>query len=219
MARRWLLIAIVVPALAAGGCGSSKKKASSTQQVAAPTIPLAKQVLSPSELPRVVRSDGVRSSRSAQILVRGLDPLFEPKILARRFKAAGFQSAVVEGMAGRGKLATKTGGNSAVVRLGSASGAAAQVAFMHGRSLSPCPDVKICDVFWKPFSVPGIPGAEGTVRYRKVKTANGPAFSQYYIFFSVGPNAYGEFVGGPYGTVSEKQFLRGATSLYNRLHS
>jgi hypothetical protein len=65
--------------------------------------------------------------------------------------------------------------------------------------------------------VPGIPDAQGSVRYRKVKTANGPAFRQYYIFFSVGPNAYGEFVGGPYGIVSQTQFVRGAAALYNRL--
>jgi hypothetical protein len=217
MARRLLLIAIVITALAAGGCGSSKKSTSSTSQVSAPTIPLAKQVLAPSELPRVVHSAGVRSSRSPEIMVRGLDPLFQPSVLARRFAAAGFKNAAVEGIPGRGKLATTTGGFSAVVRLGSAAGAAAQVKFMHARSLSPCPEVNICDVFWKPFAVQGIPGAQGSVRYRKVKTANGPAFRQYYIFFSVGPNAYGELVGGPYGTVSKAQFVRGTTELYNRL--
>src|SRR5207247_7846971 len=68
-----------------------------------------------------------------------------------------------EGIQGRGKLANTTGGSSAVVRLGSASGAAAQVKFMHTRSLSPCPEVNICDVFWKPFPVPGIPSAQGSV--------------------------------------------------------
>jgi len=219
MARRLLLTAIVATALAAAGCGSSKKSATSTQQVSAPTIPLAKQVLARAELPTNVRSAGVRGSRSSFILVRGLDPLFQPKILARRFVAAGFKNAFVEGIQGRGKLAKTTGGVSAVVKLGSAAGAAAQVTFLHGRSLSPCPDVKICDVFWKPFSVPGIPGAQGTVRFRKVKTANGPAFQQFYIFFSVGPNAYGENVGGPYGTVSEAQFIRGTTALYDRLRA
>ena len=144
--------------------------------------------------------------------------MFQPSVLARRFAAAGFKKATVEGIQGRGKLAPTTGGSSAVVRLGSASGDAAQVKFMHTRGLSPCPEVNICDVFWKPFPVPGIPSAPGSVRYRKVKTAHGPAFRQYYIFFSVGPNAYGEFVGGPYGIVSQAQFVRGTTELYNRLH-
>jgi hypothetical protein len=138
-----------------------------------------------------------------EILVRGLDPQFEPSVLARRFAAA----------------VKTTDGTSAVVILGSAKGAAAQVKFMHARSLAPCPEVNICDVFWKPLAVPGIPDAQGSVRYRKVKTANGLAFRIYYIFFSIGPNAYGEFVGGPYGTVSEKQFVRGTAALYNRLHS
>ena len=217
MARRLLLLGMVTAALAVAGCGGGKKHASSTAPVAAPTIPLAKQVLSPSELPRVVRSAGVRSSRSPAILVRGLDPLFQPKILARRFAAAGFRTATVEGVQGRGKLADTTGGASAVIKLGSVAGAAAQVTFMHARSLSRCPEVNICDVFWKSFTVRGVPGAKGSVRYRKVKTANGPAFRQYYIFFSVGPDAYGEFVGGPYGTVSEAEFIRGTTSLYDRL--
>jgi hypothetical protein len=217
MVRLLLLLGIVVTVLVAAGCGSSKKSTSSTQQVAAPTIPLAKQVLAPSELPSVVRTAGVRPGRSPQILVRGLDPLFEPKILARRFAAAGFRGATVEGFRGRGKLANTTGGYSAVVKLASAPGAAAQVTFLHARSLSRCPQVNICDVFWKPFAVPGIPRAQGSVRYRKVKTANGPAFRQFYVFFSVGPNAYGEFVGGPYGTVSKAQFVRGTTSLYKRL--
>jgi hypothetical protein len=217
MAHRLLLLGMVAAALAVAGCGGGKKHVASTAPVAAPTIPLAKQVLSPSELPRVVRSAGVRSSRSPEILVRGLDPLFEPKILARRFTAAGFRTAAVEGIRGRGKLANTTGGASAVVRLGSAAGAASQVTFMHERSLSRCPQVNICDVFWKPFAVSGIPGAKGSVRYRKVKTTSGPAFREYYIFFSVGPNAYGEFVGGPYGTVSKPDFIRGTTSLYNRL--
>jgi hypothetical protein len=217
MARQVLMVGIVATALAAGGCGSSKKTNSLTAHVSAPAIPLVKQVLSPTELPSVVQSAGVRSSRSPEILVQGLDPQFEPSVLARRFAAAGFRSAAVEGMQGRGKLVKTTGGTSAVVSLGSATGAAAQVKFMHARSLSPCPEVNICDVFWKPLAVPGIPGAQGSVRYRKVKTANGPAFRIYYIFFSIGPNAYGEFVGGPYGTVSEKQFLRGTTALYDRL--
>jgi hypothetical protein len=217
MARRLLLTVIVITALATGGCGSSKKSTSSASHVSAPTIALAKQVLAPSELPSVVQSAGVRSSRSPEILVRGLDPLFQPSVLARRFAAAGFKNATVEGIQGRGKLAKTAGGSSAVVRLGSADGAASQVKFMHTRSLSPCPEVNICDVFWKPFAVPGIPGAQGSVRYRKVKTANGPAFREYYIFFSVGPNAYGELVGGPYGTVSKAQFVRGTTELYNRL--
>jgi hypothetical protein len=217
MAHRLLLLGIVATALAAGGCGSSKKNVSSTQHVSAPTIPLAKQVLAPSELPTVVRTAGVRPGRSPQILVRGLDPLFKPRILARRFAAAGFRNATVEGFRGRGNLANTTGGYSAVITFGSAAGAAAQVAFLHARSLSRCPEVNICDVFWKPFAVTGIPGAQGSVRYRKVKTANGPAFRQFYIFFSVGPNGYGEFVGGPYGTVSKAQFVRGTTSLYDRL--
>jgi hypothetical protein len=77
--------------------------------------------------------------------------------------------------------------------------------------------VKICDVFWKPFTVPGIPGAAGSVRWRKVKTRNGPGFQQYYIFFSLGPNDYGEAIGGPYGAISQQQFVRGVDSLYNRL--
>jgi hypothetical protein len=217
MARRLIMTAIVTTALAAGGCGTSKKSTSSTSHVSAPTIPPAKQVLAPSELPSVVESAGVRSSRSPEILVRGLDPLFEPSVLARRFAAAGFKTATVEGIQGRGKLAKTTGGFSAMVGLGSSAGAAAQVKFMHSRTLAPCPEVNICDVFWKPFAVPGIPDAQGSVRYRKAKTTNGPAFRQYYIFFSVGPNAYGEFVGGPYGTVKEKQFVRGTTALYDRL--
>ena len=221
MPRHVVLTAIVVTALAAAGCGSNKHAASTrrvtTPQVAAPMLPLTKQVLAPSELPRVVHSAGVRSSRTAQILVRGIDPLFEPKVLARRFVAAGFRAAAVEGIAGRGKLARTTGGFSAVLRLGSAAGAADQVKFLHARSLSRCPEVKICDVFWKPFTVSGIPGAEGSVRWRKVKTRNGPAFQQYYVFFSLGPNDYGEAIGGPYGTVSQQQFVRGVTALYNRL--
>jgi len=75
----------------------------------------------------------------------------------------------------------------------------------------------ISAVFWKSFSVPGIPGAAGSVRWRKVKTKNGPAFRQYFVFFSLGPNGYGETVGGPYGTVSQQQFVRGVTALYHRL--
>jgi hypothetical protein len=217
MARQVLMVGIVATALAASGCSSSKKTTSLTAHVSAPAIPLVRQVLSPTELPSVVQSAGVRSSRSPEILVRGLDPQFEPSVLARRFAAAGFRSAAVEGMQGRGKLVKTTGGTSAVVSLGSATGAAAQVKFMHARSLSPCPEVNICDVFWNPLAVPGIPGAQGSVRYRKVKTANGPAFRINYIFFSIGPNAHGEFVGGPYGTVSEEQFLRGTTALYDRL--
>jgi hypothetical protein len=221
MARRLLMLGIAVTALAVAGCGSSKKVASTrsvtTPQVAAPMLPLTKQVLSRSELPQVVRSAGVRSSRRPQILVRGLDPLFQPKVLARRFAAAGFQSAVVEGLPGRGKLARTTGGFSAVVRLGSAAGAADQVKFLHARSLSRCPQVSICDVFWKSFPVTAIPGAAGSVRWRKVKTSNGPSFREYYIFFSLGPNAYGETIGGPYGKVSQDQFVRGVTALYNRL--
>jgi hypothetical protein len=86
MTRRLLLTAIVTTALAAAGCGSSKKS-TSTSNVSAPTIPLAKQVLLASELPRVVRSAGVRSSRSPEILIRGVDPLFQPSVLARRFAA------------------------------------------------------------------------------------------------------------------------------------
>jgi len=221
MARRLLIVGIAMTALAVAGCGSSKKAAStrsvSTPQVSAPMLPLTKQVLAASELPQVVRSAGVRPSRTAQILLRGLDPLFQPKVLARRFRAAGFRSAALEGITGRGKLARTTGGFSAVVRLGSAAGAADQVKFLHARSLSRCPDVHICDVFWKSFSVPGIPGAAGSVRWRKVKTKNGPAFRQYFVFFSLGPNGYGETVGGPYGTVSQQQFVRGVTALYHRL--
>jgi len=221
MARRLLMLVIATTALAVAGCGSSKKVASTrsvaTPQVSAPAIPLGKQVLARTELPQVVRSAGVRPSRSEQILVRGLDPLFQPKVLARRLRAAGFRSAEVEGIAGRGKLAKTTGGFSAVVRLGSAAGAADEVKFLHARTLSRCPEVNICDVFWKPFAVPGIPGAEGSIRWRKAKTKNGPAFRQYFIFFSVGPNGYGETVGGPYGTVSQAQFVRGVTALYNRL--
>jgi hypothetical protein len=168
-------------------------------------------------MPQMVRPDGVRPSRSALILVRGLDPLFQPKVLARRLGTAGFRSAAVEGIAGRGNLAMSTGGFSAVVRLGSAAGAADQVKFLHARSLSRCPEVNICDVFWKPFAVPGIPGAEGTVRWRKANTRNGPAFQQYYVFFSIGPNDYGEMIGAPYGTLGQQQFVRGVTALYNRL--
>jgi hypothetical protein len=221
MARHVVFTAIVVAALAAAGCGSKKHAASTRQvttpQVAAPMLPLTKQVLAASELPNVVRSAGVRPSRSAQILVRGLDPLFQPKVLARRLTAAGFRAAAVEGMPGRGKLAKTTGGFSAVVRLGSAAAAADQVKFLHARSLSRCPEVSICDVFWKPFTVTDIPGAAGSVRWRKVKTRNGPAFRQYFIFFSIGPNDYAETVGGPYRTVSQQQFVRGVTALYNRL--
>ena len=221
MARRVALTAIVVTALAAAGCGSKNHAASTrevtTPQVAAPMLPLTKQVLAASELPAGVRPAGVRPSRTAQILLRGLDPLFQPKVLARRFAAAGFRAAALEGIAGRGKLAKTTGGFSAVVRLGSAAGAADQVKFLHARSLSRCPEVKICDVFWKPFQVSGIPGAAGSVRWRKVKTRNGPAFQQYYIFFSLGPNDYGEAIGGPYGRLSQQQFVRGVNSLYKRL--
>jgi hypothetical protein len=221
MARGLFMVGIAVTALAVAGCGSSKKAATTrsvtTPQVSAPMLPLTKQVLARSELPPIVRPDGVRPSRSALILVRGLDPLFEPKVLARRLRAAGFRAAAVEGIAGRGKLAKTTGGFSAVVRLGSAAAATDEVKFLQARSLSRCPEVNICDVFWKPFSVPGIPGAAGTVRWRKVKTTNGPAFRQYYIFFSLGPNGYAELVGGPYGTVSQQQFIHGVTAFYNRL--
>jgi hypothetical protein len=221
MAPRLLMLVIATTALAVAGCGSSKKVASTrsvtTPQVSAPMLPLTKQVLARSELPQIVRPAGDRSSTTAQILVRGIDPLFQPKVLARRFRAAGFRAAAVEGIAGRGKLARTTGGFSAVVRLGSAAGAADQVKFLHARSLSRCPQVNICDVFWKSFSVPGIPGAAGSVRWRKVKTANGPAFRQYFVFFSLGPNGYGETIGGPYGTVNQQQFVRGVTALYNRL--
>jgi len=221
MARQLLIIGIATTALAVAGCGSSKKVASTrsvtTPQASAPMLPLTKQVLARSELPRIVRSAGVRPSRSAQILLRGLDPLFQPKVLARRFRAAGFRSAAVEGIAGRGRLAKTTGGFSAVVRLGSAAAAADQVKFLHARSLSRCPEVNICDVFWKPFTVPGVPGAEGSVRWRKVKTKNGPAFQQYYIFFSLGPNGYGEAIGGPYGRLSEQEFVHDVTAFYNRL--
>jgi hypothetical protein len=216
------MFGIVATALAVAGCGSSNKKAASAKsvtppQVSAPMLPLTKQVLARSELPQIVRRNGVRSSHHAQILVRGLDPLFEPKVLARRFAAAGFRSAAVEGITGRGKLARTTGGFSAVIRLGSAAGAADQVKFLHARSLARCPQVQICDVFWKSFPVTGIPGAAGSVRWRKVKTANGPSFREYYIFFSLGPNGYGETIGGPFGTVSQDQFVRGVTALYNRL--
>lgn len=215
------MVGIAMTALAVAGCGSSKNAASTqsvtTPQVSAPTLPLTKQVLARSELPQNVLPAGVRPSRSSLILVRGLDPLFQPKFLARRLRAAGFQAAAVEGIAGRGKLAKTTGGFSAVVRLGSAAAAGDQVKFLHARSLSRCPEVSICDVFWKSFSVPGIPGAVGSVRWRKVKTKNGPAFRQYFIFFSLGPDGYGETVGGPYGTVSQDQFVRGVTALYKRL--
>jgi hypothetical protein len=221
MARRVLILGIAATALAVAGCGSSKKVASTrsitTPQVSAPVLPLTKQVLRRNELPQIVRPAGDRSSRTAQILVRGIDPLFQPKVLARRFAAAGFRSAAVEGITGRGKLAKTTGGFSAVVRFGSAAGAAAQVKFLHARSLSRCPQVQICDVFWKSFPVTAIPGAAGSVRWRKVKTSNGPSFREYYIFFSLGPNAYGETIGGPYGKVSQDQFVRGVTALYHRL--
>ncbi len=221
MARRLLILGIVATALAVAGCGSSKKVASTrsvtTPQVSAPRIPLTKQVLARSELPQVVRPAGVRSSRSVQILVRGLDPLFQPKVLARRFRTAGFRSAEVEGIAGRGKLAKTTGGFSAVVRLGSAAGAADQVKFLHARSLSPLPGGERLRRVLEAVHRAGHPGCGGSVRWRKVTTKNGPAFRQYFIFFSLGPNGYGETVGGPYGTVSQAEFVRGVTALYNRL--
>ena len=221
MARRLLIVGIAATALAVAGCGSSKKVASTRSvtnpQVSAPSIPLAKQVLARSELPQLVRPAGVRSSRSVQALVRDLDPLFEPKVLARRFRTAGFRSAAVENISASVPNAASTGGFSAVVKLGSAAGAADQVKFMHARSLSRCPEVKICDVFWKPFQVPGIPGAAGSVRWRKVDTKNGPDFQQYFVFFSVGPNGYGETIGSNYGVISQSQFVRDVTAFYNRL--
>jgi hypothetical protein len=221
MARRLLMFGIVATVLALVGCGSSKKVASTrsvtTPQVSAPKIPLTKQVLARSELPQIVRPAGVRSSRSVQGLVRGLDPLFEPRVLARRFRTTGFRSAAVENIAAAVPNDPATGGFSAVVALGSGSGAADQVKFLHARTLSRCPDVKICDVFWKPFDVPGIPGAAGSVRWRKVDTKNGPSFQQYFIFFSLGPNGYGEMIGAPYGSLSQDQFVSGVTALYNRL--
>ena len=36
--------------------------------------------------------------------------MFQPSVLARRFAAAGFKNATVEGIQGRGKLAPTTGG-------------------------------------------------------------------------------------------------------------
>jgi hypothetical protein len=221
MARRLLMLGIATTALAVAGCGSSKKVASTRSvtnpQVSAPRIPLAKQVLARSELPQIVRPAGVRSSRSVQALVRGLDPLFQPKVLARRFRTAGFRSAAVENIEASVPNAPTTGGFSAVAVLGSAAGAADQVKFLHARTLSRCPEVNICDVFWKPFDVPGIPGAEGSVRWRKVDTKNGPDFQQYFVFFSVGPNGYGEMLGSRYGAISQSQFVSGVTALYNRL--
>ncbi len=221
MSRSFRLFALFALVVAAAGCGSAKKHAaskSSNASAVAPSISLAKQVLDGSELPRNVRATGERRTSSAKLLVRGLDPLFQPKTLSRRLTAAGFRRAVVENLQGRGKLAQSTGGFSAAVRLGSASAAARQVDFLHERSLSHCPDIKVCDVFWKPFAVPGIPGAEGSVRYRKVKTANGPPFDVYYIFFSAGPYAYGETVGGPPRAVKEAQLVHATTALYHRLH-
>ena len=151
------------------------------------------------------KNDGLTTSRAVK------NPL------AQRLTAAGFRASAVENLAGRGKLAKTTGGFSAVVRLGSAAAAADQVKFLHARSLSRCPQVQVCDVFWKPFPVAGIPGAAGSVRWRKVKTKNGPSFREYYIFFSLGPNGYGETVGGPYGAISQEQFVHGVTALYKRL--
>ena len=215
------MLGIAATVLALAGCGSSKKVASTrsvtTPQVSAPKIPLTKQVLTRSELPQSVRPAGVRSSRSVQALVRGLDPLFQPSVLARRFRRAGFRSAAVENIASRFPNEAGTGGFSTAVMLGSAAAAADQVEFMHTRSLSRCPEVNICDVFWKPFDVPGIPGAQGSVRWRKVNTKNGPDFQQYFVFFSVGPNGYGEMIGAPYGAISKSQFVSGVTALYNRL--
>ena len=223
MARRLLMLGVAATALAVAGCGSSKKAASTRSvtnpQVSAPRIALAKQVLARSELPQIVRPAGVRSSRSVQALVRGLDPLFQPKVVARRFRAAGFRSAAVENIVASVPNAPTTGGFSAVVVLGSAAGAADQVKFLHARSLSRCPDVHVCDVFWKPIEVPGIPGAVGSVRWRKVDTKNGPDFRQYFVFFSLGPNGYGETIGSRYGAISQSQFISGVTALYNRLRA
>ena len=221
MARLLLMLGIAATALALAGCGNSKKAASTesatTAPVSAPKVALTKQVLARSELPQIVRPAGVRSYRSVQPLVRGLDPLLQPKALARRFRAAGFRSAAVENISASVPNAASTGGFSAVVKLGSAAGAADQVKFLHARTLSRCPEVNICDVFWKPFDVPGIPGAEGSVRWRKVDTKNGPDFQQYFVFFSVGPNGYGETIGSRYGAISQSQFVKGVDALYNRL--
>jgi len=221
MARRLLMLGIT--ALALAGCGSSKKAASTesatTAPVSAPTIALTRQVLARSELPQIVRPAGVRSYSAVQPLVRGLDPLLQPKTLARRFRAAGFRAADVENISASLPNDPATGGFSAVVKLGSAAGAADQVKFLHARTLSRCPEVNICDVFWKPFDVAGIPGAEGSVRWRKVDTKNGPDFQQYFVFFSVGPNGYGETIGSRYGAISQSQFVNGVTALYNRLRA
>lgn len=187
----------------------------SSSKVATQPVPLTAQVLAASELPSDVRAQPVQTFRSAKAMLHGLDPLFLPKVLTKRFVADGFQRGAVEELDGTGELKNMAGGYSAVAQLSSPAAAAGVVAYMHGRSLMWC--LHVCDLSWKDISVPGIPKAKGSMRFRTVRTSNGPAFTAYFVFFSVGRTAYAETVAGPPGRISEASFVQGATSLYKRV--